>query len=159
MKGNGGIVTFALLAMGNFLVAAGCSSVPKSDGNFPPTGAEHAGAAAAAPQFIAVEFREKGKKPDLMRLPMHGPLYVQDAIEQTEATKRFRRLEIELFRAAAGQAHKMEVEYDRASKRVNPLFDYALHPGDRLVIIEDTRTTLDDIFDSIAGPMGMSSKK
>jgi hypothetical protein len=46
----------------------------------------------------------------------------------------------------------MDVKYDRSKGNVNPLYDYALHPGDHLIVIEDTTTAFDDMLNSLAGP-------
>ena len=70
--------------------------------------------------------------------------------------KRFRRENIELYRKPPNQELfcKMEVQYDRSKRVIPPLYNYAVHPGDRLVITEDPSEHLDDMLDSLKPPSG-----
>ncbi len=103
---------------------------------------------------ISVELRPSGKKPEISQIPLTRGMLIQQALEQAGAVKRFRRMDVRLMRAARDQRQKLEVKYDHEKGGVNPLYDYALHPGDHVVAIEDTATILDDMLQSISGPVG-----
>jgi hypothetical protein len=67
---------------------------------------------------------------------------------------------VELVRPLpSGQFHRILCEYDLGTKRVTPEFDYALLPGDRLVVQEDPSNMFDDMLSSALGPMGSKFTK
>ena len=70
--------------------------------------------------------------------------------------ERFRRIKLQLVRAAprGRSIHKLDVAWDRGKKRVPPSHDYAIHPNDRLMVIEDTSTVIDDMLARLTGPFG-----
>jgi hypothetical protein len=73
-------------------------------------------------------------------------------LEQTRLVKRFRRMDIHVLRPAGDQRAKLDVRYKHSDGQVDPLYDYALHAGDHLVVMENTTTVLDDMLNSVAGP-------
>jgi hypothetical protein len=83
-------------------------------------------------------------------MPLNDVTYVQQALDQTKALKKFRRVRLELYRELPqGGGHKIPVQYDRGKKRIDPATDYAIHPHDRIVVTEDTSTVLDDMLESL----------
>jgi hypothetical protein len=106
---------------------------------------------ADAPKFY-VEFRDDGKKPVLVAIPLTDVVYIQQALEQTNAFKRYRRSKIELYRQLPqGGGHKLPIEFNRAERKVPSGSDYALHPNDRLVVTEDPSNMIDDMMNSLSG--------
>jgi hypothetical protein len=99
-----------------------------------------------------------GKDPEIRKMPLVGVKRVQEALEEVGATKRFRRMSVRVMRLSKGQRQKLEVEYDHSERSVDPLYDYVLHPGDHLVVVEDTTTAFDDMLGSITGSMGLPSR-
>ncbi len=109
-----------------------------------------------APKFH-LEIRESGKQPQLVQLPLPEVLYVQQALEQSGAIRRFRRMKIEIYRQLPeGGGHRLDVAFDRVTRRVPPGADYAIHPNDRIVVTEDSSTVVDDMLETITGPFGKS---
>jgi hypothetical protein len=53
----------------------------------------------------------------------------------------------------------MELEFDRDLKRIAPEYDYALLPGDRVVVREDTTTAWDDVMVRALKPLGIQPPK
>ena len=119
------------------------------------------GTAAQSKFAVEYHFTKDKQKPQAIERPLTGALHVQEALEQTGALKKFRRCEIAIVRRLPnGMGHKIPVDYDRNVKRVTPEFDYALLPGDRLIVTEDTTTAFDDLFEnSWLGPLGGKSGK
>ena len=105
------------------------------------------------PHFV-VEMRPNGKSAERYKLPLSDDAtYVAQVLEKSRAVKRFGRVTIELWRPlASGGHHKLDVLFDRKERVVRPGYDYEIRPGDRLVLIEDTTTVFDDMFDSVLGP-------
>ena len=68
-------------------------------------------------------------------------------------------MELELYRPLADGHHKLEIAYDRGNKRVPEAYNYAIHPGDKLVVMEDASTVLDDVMSSLQLPLGRRSQQ
>ncbi|QDU27564.1 hypothetical protein ETAA8_26520 [Anatilimnocola aggregata] len=112
------------------------------------------GAAAPAGKFI-VELRPVSGKARAIEHTIAGPLNVHDALVQAKVIKEYRRMKLELVRPLpSGGWHRMPVEYDRTSKRVAAECDYAILPGDRLIVTEDPTTILGDMMDSATNGAG-----
>ena len=156
----------ALLALP--LAFAGCSSLGAhsakgsiSDDSLSLAAADSQPTGAQSQFAVEYHFTKDKQKPQAIERPLTGALHVQEALEQTGALKKFRRCEIAIVRRLPnGMGHKIPVDYDRNVKRVTPEFDYALLPGDRLIVTEDTTTAFDDLFEnSWLGPLGGKSGK
>jgi hypothetical protein len=81
-------------------------------------------------------------------------------LEQSGAIKRFSRMHVQLQRPLpTGGWHVMELEFDRDLKRIAPEYDYALLPGDRVVVREDTTTAWDDVMVRALKPLGIQPPK
>ena len=134
--------------------AAGCSSLGMNNlgGIF---GEDEKPAATEPAAFYQVIFVPTEGKPQQVQRTLSGPMHIQDALDQVGATKKFRRIEVELMRALpSGDFHRILCEYDLGTKRITPEFDYALLPGDRIVVKEDPRNVVDDMLASALGPLG-----
>jgi hypothetical protein len=107
-----------------------------------------------------VEIRPDDGKAKSVEKALTEPIHVQTAIEQTGAAKKFARADIALFRPLpSGGWHKMALEYDRETHSVPPEFDYAVLPGDRIVVTEDTTTVFDDVMQRALKPLGINPPK
>jgi len=65
-----------------------------------------------------------------------GMITVQTALERSGAVNRYRHMEISVLRIVeeTGRPIKMVVDYQPSKKSVRPEQDYAILPGDRIVI-------------------------
>ena len=141
--------TFALAGL--FIVSAGCNAIHSNQlnqwNNATPTPA----ALASGPTFT-VELHAEGKKPEARQAALEGEVYVQQVLEKSGAMKRFRRMNIEVVRTTPqGNRHKMAVAFDRAARKIEPQNNYCLHPGDVIVVSEDSSTIIDDMLQSVSG--------
>jgi hypothetical protein len=107
-----------------------------------------------------VEIRpEKGKAKSVEK-PLSDQVQVQTALEQTGALKKFDRALISVYRPLpSGGWHKMDLEFDHQNHRVPPEYDYAVLPGDRIVVTEDPRNMLDDVMERALKPLGINPPK
>jgi hypothetical protein len=133
---------------------SGCSSVTL----FPASmfaAKEAAAPPAEEPQGkVVIDLRAHGKEPKAGEMPLHGTMYIHDAVKYSKASRKFRRMFISVYRPTpSGNRLRMQSEYDFAKDEVVPEFDYALFPGDYVVIEEDTRNFIDDMLTSAAGPL------
>jgi hypothetical protein len=107
-----------------------------------------------------VEIRPEGGKAKSVEKAITEPIHVQTAIEQTGAAKKFARAEVALFRPLpSGGWHKMHLEYDRESHSIPPEYDYAVLPGDRIIVTEDSTTIMDDLMQRALKPLGINPPK
>lgn len=107
-----------------------------------------------------VEIRPETGKPKSVEKPLTEPLHVQSAIQQTGAVKQFDRALISVYRPLpSGGWHKMDLEFDHKEHRVPPEYDYAILPGDRIVVTEDPRTVMDDFMERALKPLGIHPSK
>ena len=142
---------------------AGCATIEGTAGGLSKVTGDASAANAQQPVPPAgaytIELRGSGHKPEMRQMPLTGPTLVQQALEQSGAAKRFRRMNIVVMRAAGDERHKLDVKFDRKRGTVNPLYDYALVPGDHLVVTEDTSTVVDDMLGSLSGPLGIPTRR
>jgi hypothetical protein len=150
--------TLVVVALASLSGSLGCASLAPQES--PKLTAEVVpGQAAGQPAFGAstytVELRTSGGQSQTKQQELTGPLRVQEALEGTKADKKFKRFFVALDRPLPdGRAHHMELTYDRGIKRLEPEYDYAILPGDRIVVTEDKSTVLDDLMERINGPLG-----
>ena len=108
----------------------------------------------------SVEVRPEKGKPQSVEKELSEQLHVQTALEQTGVSKKFPRCYIELYRPLPGGGwHKMVLEFDRENHRVPAEFDYAVLPGDRIVVTEDPTNMLDDFIARALQPLGIDPSK
>jgi len=99
--------------------------------------------------------------PQSFRMPADEPVTVQEALEQSGAMHEYARQEIFLERTipGAGKSHRMNVSFDRATQAVAAENDYAIYPGDRLIVKEDTSTILEDSLEALSTAMGVYGRR
>lgn len=116
--------------------------------------------AAVAPgsPMVAVEFHSASSKVQVVNVPLEEGMTVQDLVAKTKAGKHFRRVDIDLMRVhqQSGEPHKMTIAYDNGKDRVSHSTNYALYPNDRLKVVQNPDTALDDMVNAV---MGTKKKK
>lgn len=157
------------LLLGVVLLGAGCSSLTKNTQSPLAAGAAEAAARgnveglvksdspvpAQPPGTVMVEFYSEAAKPQRGVVTLKGDMYVQDVLKTANGFRHFSRAKIELIRRTpAGNAHKMEVSYDRKAGKVDPQTDFHVQPGDRLIVTEDTSSTMTDMLKGLGIPVG-----
>lgn len=141
-----------------FSFLSGCASVGGSLGELlgpEPELAKKDELPKGVPTFV-VELKPDGKPAERYKLPLsEDGTYVAQVLKKSRAVRRFGRVNIELWRPLPNGAghHKLDVQFNRKQREIPPRFDYAIHPDDRLLIIEDTSTILDDVLESVTSPI------
>ncbi len=105
---------------------------------------------------VDVIFQPEKGPPQRLERSLTEPTTVQQMLVQSGGIKKYRRIEVEVIRQrpSGGGHFTIPCEYDRATRQIDPVNDYALMPGDRVVIKEDTSTIIDDIMRSAGGSLG-----
>jgi hypothetical protein len=115
---------------------------------------------APPPAKFTVEIRPDKGKPQAVEKPLGDQTHVQTALEQTGALKKFKRATVEVYRPLPnGGWHKMNLEFDRETHRIPPEYDYAVLAGDRIIVIEDSSTIMDDVMQRALSPLGITPPK
>ena len=115
-------------------------------------------AAPASHGVVTMEIRPQGsRKPEIRQVPLQNTVFLQQALEGAGLVKRFRGMNIEVLRMEGDTRQKMEAKYKHAEKRVDPAYDYALHPGDHLIITEENPSTVAEMMKSVTGPLGAAT--
>ena len=143
------IISFTLLAM--LVSLTGCSMLPHVESEQSLDEGEAASDPPASindPRpHVRVEFHEEGEKPKLGILPVSDePLFISDALKEVQARKRFSRFTAEVYRPGPKGYQRMAVQLDNRYRSVPPQYDYALHPNDRLIIMRDSSTSVDNLL-------------
>jgi hypothetical protein len=133
------------------LVLSGCAMIDTGNEAMPlPASTDVTAASAPA---ITMEIRASGKKPEIKPFQLDNGITVQQMLEKAKLVKKFRRMDIEILRVTGDQRAKLAVKYDHTEAQVRPEYDYALYPGDHVIVQEVTKTAFDDMFDSVADPV------
>lgn len=82
-----------------------------------------------------------------------SPFTVQSALEDSGAIDRFKRMEINVYRKVEGSSRglKMPVTYEPGRDAVRVDQDYALHPGDRIIVKPIKQSILSVIQGGLTG--------
>jgi len=108
-----------------------------------------------APGQCSVELKSASGKVQVGHLDLATDATVQSVLEKTKANRKYSRATVDLQRKLpSGEWHKMGVEYDSAAQRVDPLHDYHVQPGDRVVVTEDTTSGIEDLMKDQKGTFG-----
>ena len=153
-SGRIGQIGFASLAV---LLLSGCTVMDAGGEKSLPLAGGEAIPAPNSPASVTMEIRPVGKKPELRQVQLDSGATVQQVLEKAKLVKRFRRMNIDVLRVTGEQRAKLDVKYDHTKAHVDPLYDYAVHPGDHLIVAEDPSTALDDMFKSLTNPLRSTS--
>ena len=112
-------------------VSTGCSSLPLSSAT---NGIVEDAPVAAGQYQLKMESAFGGSK--TFKGDIDGPITIQTALERSGALKKFRNMDVELFRKVEGayQPLKMSAIYDAGEKMVRPETDYGLRAGDSILV-------------------------
>lgn len=106
----------------------------------------------AGPMYKVIFGTSKGKEPVIFNGYIEGNPTVQDALKASGATKKFKHMRIDLARRLEnGQVLKMPVNFNPNENRVIDEQNYALHPGDELLVRRESPGMFDAMFKSIPG--------
>lgn len=110
--------------------------------------------AAAACGELFVELHDSDREVYHLKAPFKESMFVEDALRESGAQRRYRRMDITLVRQLPnGQKLRMPVEYNSAKKSISPGTNYSLHPNDTLEIVQDSTTTVERMLESALTPL------
>lgn len=150
---------FASLVFAAFALAVTASGCATFSPGWNDSALETASTAPQPQGMYKVELRPHRGERERVEIPFSGVPYVQQALKESGAIKRFRRMEVEIVRTAQGTPQKMRSSYDHVHKQVPIEWDYALYPNDLIIVTEDPSTMFDDMVQSALGPIAFLNQK
>ncbi|MDA7951182.1 MAG: hypothetical protein MPJ24_06805 [Pirellulaceae bacterium] len=145
-------ICYSLLFLGSVAVFTGCTAVstPKSQSDLLFEGKGEA-LAANVPQYL-VEMKNSNGDTSRYQGAINETTTLQKALADSGAVKKFSRMKVHILRkGATGKTERLNAEFDHFKQKVKIASDYHLHSGDRIVVVEDTRTVFDDVLEAAIG--------
>lgn len=110
----------------------------------------------SSPEQPSVKVSIKGQfsRTKTVNLPMEHGMTLQNVLAETKVTRRFRDMEINVMRVtpqSQGVAVPLQAEYDAVNNRVGVLHDMTLYPGDHVMIVEVTKSPLEEALGGVLG--------
>jgi hypothetical protein len=119
--------------------------------NFDDMGAQKPLPTDAEKPSVVLEVRD-GKR-HLERIPMtpDKPLFIQDVIQDAKLEEKLGQIKVAVLRPIGDSAPpiRMEVDMERSGKGVVKWQNYALQPGDQIVVSKDNTTWMDGVISSV----------
>lgn len=99
---------------------------------------------------IAVQIRPAYGKAKNTEIAITPNMWLQDVVDQTKTSFRHKQAYIVRTSPDTGETHKLECQFG-SNGRISLQTDYAIQPGDRVVISQDTATSFDRVMQSLLG--------
>jgi hypothetical protein len=104
---------------------------------------------SGAPRVI-LEVRDGKKHLESIPLPMDRAVFIEDIVQEARLHDRFGNLVISIMRPTelGGPPVRLDVQIDSSGKAANAGQNYALMPGDHIVVNSDNRSSLERFIDT-----------
>lgn len=113
------------------------------------------GRIASNEQAIVMEVRTAGKKPHMERIPLpkDRPMFVEDLVQEAKIHERVGSVAISIMRPTGPNLPpvRMDVKVLETGKCKDLEENYALMPGDHIIVNHDERTGLEMLVDKLKG--------
>ena len=129
------------LLMGCF---SGCQSLAK----FPSI--NKTDASGVTMDNVLVQVRPASRKARNVEVPMKPDMRLQDVVDASKAKFRNKLAYIVRQSPVTGENHKLEARFG-SNRRISLETDYAIQPGDRVVVAEDTTSSFDRVMQAMLG--------
>ena len=105
---------------------------------------------ANSDEVVMVQIRKHSKKPSNLELPLKPNMRLQDVVKESKPGFRSKSVYIVRTSPKTGERHKLQASFG-SNRRITMETDYAIQPGDRVVIAEDTTSSFDKVMRSLMG--------
>jgi hypothetical protein len=102
------------------------------------------------PEKITVQIRAGNRKPKNIQIALTPNMRLQDIVNGSKANFRNKTAYIVRTSPKTGEKHKLEANFG-ANRRISLETDYAIQPGDRVVVAQDTTSSFDKVMKSMFG--------
>ncbi len=104
----------------------------------------------SASDKITVQIRPANRKAINTEVALKPDMRLQDLIDNSKAKFRHKKAYIVRRSPSSGERHKLEATFG-PNRRISMETDYAIQPGDRVVISEDTTSSFDRVIQAMLG--------
>jgi hypothetical protein len=149
-------ISLGLLSLLCWSGAIGCSALPSTADKLAQFNSPTPEAAATASNAaeVKLEVRPENRSPKSAQVPLEQVTHAQGALDYSRSMKKFRRSAVEIYRPTPnGPYLRMPCRIDPRTKRISTDTDYALHPGDYVVVSEVPFTMWDEMMQHATGPL------
>jgi hypothetical protein len=108
------------------------------------------GTIESQPETISVQIRASGRKPKNIQLPLTPNMRLQDVVNVSNANFRNKIAYVVRTSPSTGEKHKLQAQFG-SNRRISLETDYAIQPGDRVVIAQDTTSSFDRVMKTMLG--------
>jgi len=105
---------------------------------------------ASSQDMVTVQLRESNRSPKNIQVPLTPEMRLQNVLDTSKIPFRNKRAYIIRTSPKTGEQHKLEANFGN-NRRISLESDYAIQPGDRVVIAEDTTSSFDRVMKSMLG--------
>ena len=106
-------------------------------------------------QSLIMEVRQDGEKPHIERIPLpkDHPMFVETLVQEAKIHERLGGVNISIMRPTGPNTApvRMDVRVKDTGKVKEMEDNYALMPGDHLIVTYDQRTSLEVLMDNVRG--------
>lgn len=99
---------------------------------------------------VTVQIRGSNRAAKTTQIPLQPNMRLQEVIEASKPPFKNKIAYIVRTSPKTGQQHKLEASFD-GNRRISLETDYAVQPGDRVVIAEDTTSSIERVMKSMLG--------
>lgn len=99
---------------------------------------------------VVVQIRPANRKSKNVEITLTPDMRLQDVVNASKANFRNRTAYIVRTSPTTGQQHKLEASFG-SNRRISLETDYAIQPGDRVVVAQDTTSSFDKVMQSVMG--------
>lgn len=103
-----------------------------------------------APNMLTVQIRAANRSAKNVQIPMTPNMRLQDVVNSTKTKFKNKNAYVVRTSPKTGEKHKLEASFGD-NRRISLETDYAIQPGDRIVISEDTTSSFDRVLKSVLG--------
>ena len=102
------------------------------------------------PDMVTVQIRASNKAAKNVQVPVAPNMRLQDVVSQAKTSFRNKTAYIVRTSPKTGEQHKLTASFGK-NRRISMETDYAIQPGDKVVIAEDTTSSFDRVMKSMLG--------
>ena len=124
------------------VVITGCQSIATFPG--------HPKAEPTTGEELVVQVRPANSKARNQRVAVTADMTLQNVVDEVKTKFRNKIVYIVRTSPVTGERHKLEAQFE-SNRRISLHTDYAIQPGDRVVISQDTTSSFDRVMKSMFG--------
>lgn len=105
------------------------------------------------PTYKVIFANNMGGEPTVYTGHIAKPMTVQDALTESGAVAKFPGMKVDLARKVSGRNEvlRLDINYDSKESHVVEEWNYAIHPGDEILVRKEDVGPLSTVFKTLGG--------